>query len=284
MRSNLVDKDRIFSFANSISDKVLEAPNNKVKEFAEEHFGSYKNYLEEIRRLIREDSMNLLKAFGDEPLFYCQVKEDDPVLRGIQSSYQQGVYCDFPLKNQLYLDFLSKNENQKPCIASIENFIKKYSFEINIPSHLIWCMERAHFYLSEREFSMFINWRGGSLLAPIEWSLNKMPVNIFPIGKNREITKVGVTAKYYGQPLELIEFKESGAVITPPLACENPYHQWGRLFEDPKLYRSLTSIVEAVKQERDMPAIKIEWSTGYCRFIRTKNKSQPDAQDILQLV
>lgn len=103
----------------------------------------------------------------------------------------------------------------------------------DIPRHVFWYVPGAEFYLTENEFSMFI----GMVFVPI-----------LTIGDNGRLSEFETTSH------------------------QNSWHKWGGLAQDIKLYHSLTSIVRAVEEGKDMPLIKIEWSDGYCEFFKKQHK------------
>ncbi len=265
MKLEKKSKDGAHSLKISISSKVFEAPNQKVRKFAEEHFGSYRNYLEEIRRFLKEDALKILDALGEGPLLYCQTKGESFLLDSIQQIHHQFFY-------KIFSETRKNKGRPVGSICEIDQILGKQSAKINIPQYVIQYVPAADLYLSEDKFSM---------------DINTYPVPLLPVGGDGKISIIGATCHNY-QDAELTKDSEKNQSLMPIVksiektielddefiassigfsSCE-----WGKLAKDPKLYQSLTSIVKSVKGGIDMPVVKFEWSDGCCEFLKKQQK------------
>jgi len=280
-----LDNDKRFSLEASVSDKKFTAPNESVRKFAEANFGTYEDYIKEVRRFIKEDSVMLLDALGNEPLFYFQVSKGNYCLEHIRSRYKFEIWQKdvFPKENALYRNFLARKK-WPHCVCAIERFLEEYSAQKNAPSHLVFYIENAMLKLSEEEFSVEIYGTHPSIIH--DRFLNRdvcvgHTVPVFPVDEHGRIVHIGVTMKIKEENIEqtgssLVRMvksvekseDEEGGYVNGISNGSSVVEHWGKLYEDPKLYFSLKSVVDATKNVTSAFPLKFEWETGFCKFFR----------------
>ena len=287
-----------FSLMSSSPNKKRSAPNETVDRFARENFGSYENYLEEIRRFILEDSVKILSAIGNGPLLYHQVKGE----RGIclikyakkmcidslyQDLLQEALGCDEDAARMTFNHILMtyreehglRESNRSSYIdTAISGYLAKKGLALgdqrktqlkNIENmHLLQYVPAADFYLSPDEFSMdIVTIRTPTLAVREDGIINELGFSNDPKLPSDCRTESDIIRAVLGRRID---------------HSNNEYNMWGVLSEDPKLYQSLVSVVNGVKEGANFSKVKFEWNDGFCEFFKPNHKFGACAQKYMK--